>query len=266
MVSIPKLWALWGQLLHLLTIPYSAIWQAANPTMKFKPDQAAPTFQRIPKAGENDTMTTPLYPFKHENGAWWTSQDVSDVRNIWTYGSGFPEVPCDRKGNTVTQLDDFTTSRINALYKTVVKGNKLRRATLTGAESHDVNSGSLRRRQSTTAVGRVLARDDPAGKTVLGWNINAVIDHSELSGSFSIIFFLGQPPADPEEWNLCKQKIGSLAVLGMPGMKKQSKIVAATIPITQALKDVVNTEVESEVTDYLSKNLFWKCLQVTSPI
>ncbi|KAF3933815.1 hypothetical protein ABW20_dc0109441 [Dactylellina cionopaga] len=199
------------------------------------PDQAVNTFKRIVGPNDKDTLSTPLYPFKKSNGQWWTSQDVADVRNNWAYGFGYPEVPCSRKTNTPTQLDNFATSRINALYKADVRRNK--------------------RRANTP---------EATDKAVLQWNVNALVDQAEVEGTFSIVIFLGQPPADPEEWGVCGQRVGALTILGSIGMKKPSRINAATISLTAALRAMMDTEDEEKVTEYLAKNLDGKSIDVTT--
>ncbi|KAF3924743.1 Tyrosinase [Arthrobotrys entomopaga] len=208
-----------------------AIWQAANPGKIFQSDDACPTFQRLANPGDRDTNNTPLYPFRHADGSWWTSNEVNNVRNIWNWGFGYPEVPCNYRGASNTQLDAFATSKINSLYKAVVnpKKKKAKRA------------------------------DDD--NQVLEWNVNIVVDQAELTGTFAIVLFLGEPSSDPNMWNSCTSKIGSLTVLGNPGMERMSKIMTGTIPITPILQQRVNdTQNEAVVNDFLSKNLVWKCL------
>ncbi|EPS43056.1 hypothetical protein H072_2935 [Dactylellina haptotyla CBS 200.50] len=207
-----------------------AIWQAANPGRGFSSDDAAPTFQRRVNGGDRDTSSTPLYPFKHANGAYWTANDVNPVKNMFNYGFGYPEVPCSLRSSKDSTLDTYATQQINNLYRQQVPSRKMKRGYQTEA---------------------------PA----LEWNINTVVDQAEIACTFSVVFFFGEPPKDPLQWDSCGQKVGSFAILGNPGMQRMSKIMTSIIPITQALKSKVkNTEDETAVNDYLAKNLVWKVL------
>ncbi|KAF3933028.1 Tyrosinase [Dactylellina cionopaga] len=197
-----------------------AIWQAANPGQVLKSANGVVTFAR-PNPGQ-DTITTPLYPFTRADGSSWISTDVSTAGSIWNFNYGFPEVPCSAKTYSATQLDSFATTQINNLYNTRTRSTK---------------------------------RD--ADQTVLEWNINAVVDQSELPGGFSINFFLGKVPGDPSDWS--SQKIGALTILGGIGMTMPSQLIPVTIPINQALGDKLS-ESEADIDTYLEQNLVWGCL------
>ncbi|KAF3919250.1 Tyrosinase [Arthrobotrys entomopaga] len=196
-----------------------AIWQAANPGVVMQTSSGVSTFAR-PNA-PSDTITTPLYPFTHANGASWTSQDVASASSVWQYGYGFPEVPCSSASASPSQLDSFTTSQINSLYSSRVPSKKSKRS---------------------------------GGQTVVEWNINVLVDQSEHAGGFSINFFLGQVPTDPTQWP--SLKIGTLTVLGGFGMTMVSNIVTATIPLNQVLGDKLN-ESADDIQSYLAANLVW---------
>ncbi|KAF3927946.1 Tyrosinase [Dactylellina cionopaga] len=209
-----------------------AIWQAANPTMRLKPtsDKAVAPYQRI-IAGDDVDMNTALLPFKHDDGTWWIPNDVADVRSIWKYNYGYPELPCSRQSNTAAQLDKFATSQVNRLYKkTVAPKRKVKRS---------------------------------AETKVIEWNINIVIDQSELPGSFEIMAFLGTPSKDPSKWSMCKTKVGTLSVFGVPGVPMPPKIMEVVIPLTPILTDkkmCPTTTPETKIDAFLDKNLTWRCL------
>ncbi|KAF3923215.1 Tyrosinase [Dactylellina cionopaga] len=207
-----------------------AIWQAANPGAKLTPDDATDTYQNV-ALGQNDTLDTPLYPFKHPDGSWWTSNDVSSANSIWKYGYGFPELPCGSVSSS-SDLDTVVTKKINDLYKTKITGR-------------------------TPAKKSKRAAD----KTVLEWNVNVVIDQAEISGSFSVVMFLGTPPSSVDDWQTSDENVGDLTVLGNPGMAKKSKIVSATIPLTPALTKRNMANLSQNDTDaYLKKTLVWSVM------
>ncbi|KAF3144025.1 hypothetical protein TWF569_007191 [Orbilia oligospora] len=204
-----------------------AIWQAANPDLKLASGRGVGTFQRRVTAGvTQDDENTPLYPFKHPNGEWWTSKDVEDVSSIWSYGYGFPEVPCDKKDVSQEDLDTFSTEQINLLYKPEALVQKKRAETESRSE----------------------------------WNVNIIVDQAEMSETFSIYVFLGKPPSDSAEWIKADNKIGTLSVLGNPDMKRVSNIQTAIIPINAILKAKGVEGTEEEINEYLKKNLSWTAM------
>ncbi|KAF3174097.1 hypothetical protein TWF788_008807 [Orbilia oligospora] len=204
-----------------------AIWQAANPDLKLAKGRGVGTFQRRVTAGvTQDDENTPLYPFKHPNGEWWTSKDVEDVSSIWSYGYGFPEVPCDKKDVSQEDLDTFSTEQINLLYKPETLAQKKRAETESRSE----------------------------------WNVNIIVDQAEMSETFSIYAFLGKPPSDSAEWIKADNKIGTLSVLGNPDMKRVSNIQTAIIPINAILKAKGVEGTEEEINEYLKKNLAWTAM------
>ncbi|EPS41585.1 hypothetical protein H072_4515 [Dactylellina haptotyla CBS 200.50] len=199
-----------------------AIWQAANPGLGIRSASGVDTFAR-PNPSTDD-VNTQLYPFTNAAGNWWTSVDVSSAASIWRYNYGFPEVPCSYQTSSASQLDSFATSQINTLYKAKVASRKHKRY---------------------------------EEQTVLEWDINVVVDQSELQDTFSIYFFLGPIPQDPDQW--VDQKIGLLTVLNGQGMTMPSKLVTATIPLNPALRDRINDS-EDNIDNYLEQNLVWGCL------
>ncbi|KAF3286952.1 hypothetical protein TWF970_008782 [Orbilia oligospora] len=203
-----------------------AIWQAANPDLKLASGRGVGTFQRRVTAGvTQDDENTPLYPFKHPNGEWWTSKDVEDVSAIWSYGYGFPEVPCDKKDVSQEDLDTFSTEQINLLYKP---------------------EALVQKRAETESRSE--------------WNVNIIVDQAEMSETFSIYVFLGKPPSDSAEWIKADNKIGTLSVLGNPDMKRVSNLQTAIIPINAILKAKGVEGTEEEINEYLKKNLAWTAM------
>ncbi|KAF3234581.1 hypothetical protein TWF192_001254 [Orbilia oligospora] len=212
-----------------------AIWQAANPGKYLTPDTATSSFKRKVQKTDQDDLDTPLYPWKHPDGEWWTSHDVKDVTNIWKYGYGYPEVPCYYQGDTNT-LDDHATEAINRAYGDIgvprIKGRAA------------VKSASI------------------AGRNVTEWDINIIVDQAELPGTFSIYVFLGNPPADPKKWDMSSQKVSTMTLLGNPEVAKMSKLEGMTIPLGPLLAQKGVKGTEKEIQDYLAKYLVWTCMSL----
>ncbi|KAK6526167.1 hypothetical protein TWF281_011202 [Arthrobotrys megalospora] len=215
-----------------------AIWQAANPGKYLSPDTGVPTFQRKVKSGEKDDLNTPLYPWKHPDGSWWKSDDVKDVSGIWSYGYGYPEVPCYYQGDTNT-LDDFATKQINDRYLAPVSAMS--------------RMSRFRRRGHAIAT---------TGKNVTEWDVNVIVDQAELPGTFSIYVFLGQPPSDIKKWDESPQKVSTMTLLGTPGETKANKLEGMTIPLSPLLTEKGIKGSDKEIEEYLAKNLLWTCLSL----
>ncbi|KAF3912465.1 Tyrosinase [Dactylellina cionopaga] len=237
------------------------------------------TFQRLVKSkNDKDDLDTPLYPFKHPDGSWWTSNDVAKARGIWNYGYGYPEVPCERNTDTDTELDKFSTSQINSLYDPAISPSIVfspapsatrvqaspGRPSVTVIAGSTIKAGSTTKKSKPTATKEVSA--DPTvkvpkkSKGVTQWTANVVVDQSELVGTFAIYIFLGIPPTDPAEWRISDKKVGTLTVLGNPGKRMMSKVVTSTVSLTKTLIDKGITGSDSDIDAYLKENLTWKCL------
>ncbi|KAF8252413.1 Di-copper centre-containing protein [Wilcoxina mikolae CBS 423.85] len=93
-----------------------AMYQAVHPDRQMSPQPASGTFARQVSNGDMDDLDTPLAPFRHGDGSYFTSNDVSSVDSIWDLGYAYTEVPASYRGDP-QGLADFTTSRINALYR-----------------------------------------------------------------------------------------------------------------------------------------------------
>ncbi|KAF3921386.1 Tyrosinase [Dactylellina cionopaga] len=224
-------WAGWDPVfwLHHANIDrFVAMWQAANPGIKLAPETETVKFQMVDSRTQID-LDTPLLPFKHSDGSWWTSKDISNVRTIWDSGYGYPEVSCQYKSKTDKELDALATAQINNLYLDDIQPEK-----------------------------RIKKREE--AESIIQWTANVVVDQSELPGTFQILVFLGEPPANSQEWSSCDEKLGDLTVFGSPGEKMPSKIVTTSIGLTAILQKKGLGTNATEIDNYLASNLVWKCL------
>ena len=102
-----------------------ALYQATHPGNYLTPGRRRETFA-LGGAGPDD-LSTPLFPFRHEDGVEWTSDDVKTVESIFTYGYAYPETPNGRSGE---DLRTYATEQINRLY-----GPDTNEASFSGDES-----------------------------------------------------------------------------------------------------------------------------------
>jgi tyrosinase len=103
-----------------------AMYQAVHPGRVISPRLASGNFARQVKGSDTDDINTPLAPFRHPDGSYFTSKDVSSADSIWNFGYQYTEVPVSYKGNP-SGLSAFTTSQINALYRDSTTSSKIKR-------------------------------------------------------------------------------------------------------------------------------------------
>ncbi|KAK2759562.1 hypothetical protein FQN54_003041 [Arachnomyces sp. PD_36] len=198
------------------------MYQATHPGVVLQPQSRSPTFA-LGGSGP-DTLTTPLYPFRHSNGREWTPNDVRNARDIHTYGYSYPEVPPNL---AQPDLSAFTTQRINELY----------RPNLQSSEFQTLKS-----------------RDDsnPEVFSRLEWNCNVQYDTKELSGpSYQILFYL--------DLDGSKHLVGAAGILaGMsPEAPMADTVVTVDIPLTHDLLQPTANLSSSEVVPFLTNQLSW---------
>ena len=87
------------------------MFQATHQTLTLT---AGPRSSTLALGGDGqDDLLTPLYPFRHDNGKEWTSDDIKTAESIFQYGYAYPEVPVGRSGS---DLQTFTTEAVKRLY------------------------------------------------------------------------------------------------------------------------------------------------------
>jgi len=219
---------------HVNVDRLTAMFQAAKPGLVLASGDAVGTFARPAVSGAQDTISSPLYPFRLTNGNSWTSNNVVSARGIWSTGYGYPEVPCSYSGQTDTALDNFATSAINRLYNS--------------------NGGGAKKTRRAAATKRYE------------FDAKMVIDQSELIGFFAVYLFLGQPPQDYTQWPLSGSEVGSLTSLGFPGERKPSMIRSVDVPISPVLTERGIEGSSEEISKYLEANLTWVCLNNGVPV
>lgn len=204
---------------------YQAIW----PKNVVQPQKASGTFARRTRPGDMDDINTPLYPFRHENGVEWTSNDVSDARSIYRYGYAYPEVPVDYQGRSDEDLRDFTTAKVNELYRPALR------------ESSPSPEGGLVRRE---------------------WIAHMAVDQSEVPGDFDTMVFVGEVPKNVAEWSTAPELVGDLTTFGEE-ISTMHHVIKATVPLTETLiANGVGLKPE-DVVEYLRINCHWVVKQVS---
>ncbi|KAK4136323.1 Di-copper centre-containing protein [Trichocladium antarcticum] len=275
-----------GQNGHMSYIPYSAfdpifflhhcmvdrifaLWQTLHPETWVTPTPAAwPTYTY--RRGQVQDASSELTPFfSHENGTFWTSDGVRDFTR---FGYTYAELADDPAGNGRTQAR--VKQSINRLYGTNSPANlflgALQPQSIEASRKManvEIDKGNLFR----TALLRKILNGDEYRE----WTVNVRVDKQALDGPFSIHFFLGEPPLEPEAWTSDPNHVGTMGVFahhhspgqGMPGVRRRDDdevdegvFVSGAVPLTAALmKKIAEGELASlqprDVDPYLKKTL-----------
>jgi tyrosinase len=216
-----------------------AMYQAVYPGRVVTPQPASGTFARRVSPGDQDTIDTPLYPFRKSNGALFTSRDVSSAASIWQYGYAYPEVPSSFQGRPASELSTFTRGRVNALY----------------GPNTVSSSASVAKRQ--------------AGGKKREWICHIVFAPAEVSGTAEVLVFLGNITAsNPSDRKKEENLVGTGASFGKQNaMTDTNRKITAAVPLTKALEDnnVDPNDVKASV-KFLAENLRWTMQKGESPI
>ena len=250
-----------------------AMWQATHPGVYLQPEPGSPTFAL--SGNGDDTITTPLYPFRNANGREWNSDQIKRAEDIFTYGYSYPEVP---QGRSTNALRRFTNRRINRLYGESPTDNGEGKTSnrKVAASFKGLASGAAKGTQPPTmvmAVGPSLPfrrRSLPGCWTYLPdisllsvpnarreWTANVLFKPSEIRGPHRIRFYIGS------------DLVGRLGIFtddkpGAGGKRRMN----FTLPLTPGL---VNKDIAlraEEAAPALSKDLRWEIVKVrfTLPI
>ena len=67
--------------------------------------------------GKTEDQTTPLYPFRHQDGKYFTSPDVDKWHSILDYGYRYPELPANlMETKDQSELQKYVSRRVIDLY------------------------------------------------------------------------------------------------------------------------------------------------------
>ncbi|KAF9023673.1 hypothetical protein BDZ89DRAFT_955396, partial [Hymenopellis radicata] len=94
------------------------------------------------------------------------------------------------------------------------------------------------------------------------WTACIELDKFELGCSFSVIFFLGEVPTDPEDWLCCDTLVGTHNVLVYPGPAANSRkfLMKGGVRLDYAIaqRSGLSSLEPSVVEPYLAQALQWR--------
>ncbi|KAF2435742.1 Di-copper centre-containing protein [Tothia fuscella] len=214
-----------------------SIWSAINPKSYVVPQKnSGGTYAQAP--GSVEDIHTPLKPFHSDaNGSFHTS---TTARDTMTFGYSYPEVV--DWNVTPNQLASNVRSIVNTLY---------------------APAGSLAKR----SVSRIMRRADAQ---VRDWFVNFSVKRTVLA-PVSVHFFMGEPPAQPENWSTASNLIISQMILPDLTPDNLGAPALAQIPLTRSLinaqknNQLKSTSVAS-VSSFLKTQLQWRVQTTTGEV
>lgn len=277
-----------------------AMWQVLCPN-SYISNEASQIDTFTISQGSIQGPNSPLTPFhKDTQGDFWTCASSRDTR---TFGYVYPD-----SDGTASDVKGW----VNALYgpsasatagSAPARKRKMRRDTEPEAKKHKSATTSTISTTSTTISGKTTSTSTissaaaPSSTDVLNTNLtgiatlptglttasngstyqyitNVQTTRFQLNGSYLVYFFLGAPSSNSKVWSTAANMVGSYGVFSAPGMAMSKLVTTSTVPLTDALVDVVANRsstwgvtfngpaLESldpeEVTPFLQKNLEWR--------
>ncbi|KAI5780894.1 hypothetical protein EDC01DRAFT_667616 [Geopyxis carbonaria] len=197
-----------------------ALWQALHPrAAPLVPRPAEQAVYNYP-AGTVQSDETPLYPFRHAGGRWFTARDVDSVEKMWGLGYTYPELPARADATTLAAA---ARRAVDTMYRP-------RGLSVGGA------SGAAFRVASASA-------DDGEGAgeggntTSTEWLLSLQISRAAVTQSFSV------------DVQLAGKRVASVSVLGGSAAGMRGAVV-----LTEALAGE-DAQGRTGVAEYLEKEL-----------
>ncbi|KAG6040304.1 hypothetical protein E4U41_000949 [Claviceps citrina] len=228
---------------HTMTDRLVAMWQILNPDAWITPMASGETSFTSLK-GTMQSSDSPLTPFfATENGTFWTS-DTARSTDAFGYAYADTFAPSMSNQDLVQELK----RKINAWYGSSSPLGLLGHSAASAPiplQSHQESRPDDDEMDTFRPNIRYNAKNPVPSSVVRDaryteWLANVCLDAAALDGSFSIHFFLGQPPTTETEWQRARNLVGSVAVLTMDGMGGGSATkISGTVPLTSALMKMV---------------------------
>ncbi|KAI9867655.1 MAG: hypothetical protein M1813_008455 [Trichoglossum hirsutum] len=175
----------------------------------------------------NDTITTPMYPFRHPDGDEWTPDELKSYTSIFELGYSYPEV---LPKQVAKRADDRG------------HGNHRNTTTKTASSNHTV-----------VQLNSLYAPDNATMQTRIEWSTVVLVDTADFNESCRIMIFISASN------NATSGPVGVAPIfIGQMESKGIDTHVNATIPLTEALKSRGHGSLEPEdVVPTLKAELFW---------
>lgn len=252
--------------------------------------------------GKVQDEKTPLYPFRHRDGKYFTSPDVDKWDSTLNFGYRYPEMPAsyldsgDKDG-----LQRYVSKRVIDMYgpeevrayppvpkaalETVNKVCELANG-VGGMYQSRLDDGAEMQRLIIASAGTSYLEGDfqitPGSYPKFDlnaihrreWLVNLHIENFAVDGSFFIHVFLGDFSPNPTNWTQDVNLVGTHSVfssaIGKTGCqnclqdKKNNAVVSGGVSLTTKLLEKGLPDLEPPtVAPYLKENLHWRVQKVS---
>lgn len=235
-----------------------AMWQALNPDswMGSTTDMVGSYYQ---KPGQTDSGSSPLAPFHSDDGNTLFTSD--DVRSTARFGYTYPELP--DWSMDAASLRSHVIQQINQLYNPSLVSTQKR------AISRPLR-GAANLATAFSSLSFDNARQLGVNNAAQQWSAKVTMDRYAYNTSFTLYFFIGEPPADVGSWPTAPNLIGSqgrfvdqgAVTASLSNTVPQSQ-VAGEVSLTHALVGGLHRGFISDLTPIsvvpiLSSGLHWR--------
>ena len=251
--------------------------------------------------GGDETIDSPLYPFRPEVDSWYTSRTVRSTKD---FGYSYPETAGLKYPTSQVEKEDLL-KKIGEIYDSLPKMIQESKKHIPTAgqdllvRAHIAAQIDKKAIPATAASLQTLAQHLPDPQTLLQtslepskpflrdlapdnkyleWMTNIKAEKHTLDGAYSVHVFLG-PPADepnPSLWPASPTHVGTFAPLGQPSTTGCGKCqndqrdrtqVTGQIPLTIALVErylagIISGLGTGDVMGYLTRELHWRVVKV----
>ncbi|KIP02309.1 hypothetical protein PHLGIDRAFT_130799 [Phlebiopsis gigantea 11061_1 CR5-6] len=233
-----------------------ALWSAVNPDVWVVDGPAVGGTWTIP-ADATVGDKTDLTPFWNAQTTYWESAEVTGTTK---FGYTYPEFNgldlADKQA-----VKRAITQKINELY---------------GFTDDDFSAQSIAAPPASDAQQTVQTRDvDLSTPAYLDWTARVHVKKYEIGGSFSILLFVGEVPANPEEWHASPSFAGSYSgfvnsatehCANCRNQRAAGVVLEGFVHLNNAIKKKVSSFAVDVVEPLLQEQLHWRILKVSGEV
>ncbi|KAL1884276.1 hypothetical protein VTK73DRAFT_3260 [Phialemonium thermophilum] len=241
---------------HMAFVPYSAfdpvfflhhanvdrilaLWQVLNPDSWVTPVRSTARSYTI-SVGQVLDESTPLTPFfSNKDGMFW---DSSGVRDPLVFGYTYAEIDgASLKGGPMdSAVRSRVVSTINRLYSSFSPASfrrSLEERGIAGGDFGGLHSHWFHGAGDAAALRRFV-KSIVTRKVYMEWIANIRVNKTALDGPFTIFFFVGSQPSNPNLWSTAPNLVGTMSIFTSPGqfgMADMQQRSTGTVPLTAGL-------------------------------
>ncbi|KAK5989017.1 Tyrosinase [Cladobotryum mycophilum] len=258
---------------HTMTDRLVAMWQLINPTAWITSMPAGEASYTSLK-GTVQNSTTPLTPFMSSaDGTFWTS-DMS--RSTETFGYAYADTRIQH-GDSQSPRERLIRKINRWLGGSSPMGLRAKSRFKPPSWRPHIDHAGDGVDAAFDAVGfrpylKMDAKDPPVSEIIKGgyyteWVANVHVNMETLGGSFTVHFFIGEPPEDGREWSSAPNLAGSIGIFTMNRMTGSQSKISGAVPLTSALVKLVASRnipnlAPNSVVPLLQKALRFRILEI----